>query len=626
LLHPRSVLKSPFRTLARLLATLAMFWAMPSLAAVCNPAATQGTAPAGWQTYCWLDMASYNDATARTATGQNFSFTLSDGSTMTFNLKTSGTPAIVSKTAPSWSGAAVGNTAFLGIAGSPILYQQAGGTNTITISSILITPPPGVPAATAYSFVAADAESTNNGESLSFNTNGSGWTILDQVDPITGSTYPTISGTGTATFTETGVAGTVGGYIVGSNSATTVTTTLVGGGLQGTMFAVRFASIRLNKQIVGARVNAADQFKFDIKTTSGGAIIATGTSSGTSLGPFNAAAVSLASSLPLTVSETMATGSVGTLADYSSRLTCVNDNSGSSTPLPTNVATTSYNMATLQFGDALQCTFRNTPFPHVSLQKALGLGGRLFAVDQFTMNISAGTTTIATTTTTGTGTTVTNGATPMTLVTAGTNYGLSEAASSSTILSQYTSTMSCTNANASSTTTLPTSVPGSIVPALGDVVTCTITNTKKAANATLTATKTSAVVSDPINGTTNPKMIPGAVVAYSISIANTGTLAVDSSTIFIDDPLPSTVTYNAGSTVSFANGAIASGLTFNAATDVKFSNAVATPANFAACTYTPTGGFDANVKHVCIRPSGVMTGATAAGQPSFTVTFQARIN
>ena len=38
--------------------------------------------------------------------------------------------------------------------------------------------------------------------------------------------------------------------------------------------------------------------------------------------------------------------------------------------------------------------------------------------------------------------------------------------------------------------------------------------------ASLTATKTSRIVSDPFNGTTNPKMIPGAVVEYCIAVAN----------------------------------------------------------------------------------------------------------
>ena len=38
--------------------------------------------------------------------------------------------------------------------------------------------------------------------------------------------------------------------------------------------------------------------------------------------------------------------------------------------------------------------------------------------------------------------------------------------------------------------------------------------------ASLTATKSSRVISDPFNGTTNPKMIPGAVVEYCIAVAN----------------------------------------------------------------------------------------------------------
>lgn len=614
------------RTFLRiLLLWLAVLWGAPAYAQNCNPATSQGTAPPGWQTYCWLDFSSYNDATARTASGQNFSFTLTDGSTLTLTVKASGTPGLSAITAPSWTGAAVGNTAFLGISGKPIFYQNAGGTSTITFSSIAIAPPAGTSAATAYSFVAADAESTNNGESLSFNTNGGSWTLLDQVDPISGTTYPTTSGIGTATFTETGVAGTVGGYIVGSSSPTTVTTTLVGGGLQGVMFAVRFASIRLNKQISGARVNAADQFKFDIKATSTGGVLATGSSSGTGLGPFTAAAASLASGISLTLAESMAAGSVSTLSQYSARLTCSNSTSGSSTPLPSNLATTSYVFGALQFGDAVQCTFTNTPYPHLMLQKALGTGGRLFNTDQFTMNILNGSTSVATTTTTGTGSTVTNGATALTQVTAGTSYSLAEAASGTTALTQYDAVMACTNANGSSTTILPTVVPGPITPALGDVITCTITNTKKTANAILTMVKSSSVVSDPVNGSVNPKMIPGAMVNYAITVVNTGTLTVTSNTIFIDDPLPAAMTYNNAFTVTFANGSPVSGLTFAAATNVKFSNLAATPTSFAACTYTPSAGLDANVKHVCIRPSGTMAGATSSGQPSFTVTFQTQI-
>ena len=610
------------RHFAQLLAMLIMTWSGPALAAVCAPATSQGTAPASWQTYCWLDFTAYNDTTARSGAGQNFSYTLSDGATLTFNVKTTGA-AITSIAAPSWTGAAVGNTAFLGIPNRPILYQTAAGTTQVTISAIAITPPPGSPAVTAYMFVAADAESTNGGESLSFDTNGGNWTLLDQVDPISGSTYPTTSGLGTATFTETGVAGTVGGYIVGSTSPTQVRTTLVGGGLQGAMFAVRFASIRLTKVINGARVDATDQFKFDVKATSSGTILATGTTSGTGTGPFTAAAVSLASGIPLTLSESMAGGSVSPITSYSPSLSCTNTATGSSTPLPTNLATTSYDFGALQFGDAVACTFTNTAFPHVRIQKVLAGTGRRFSTDQFVMSIAQGVTTIATTTTTGTGTTVTNGATALTKVTAGQAYTFAEAAAGTTVLPQYTATMSCTNARNGSTTSY--AVPSTITPILGDLITCTVTNTPRPSNAALTTVKSSVVISDPVNGTTNPKLIPGAVLSYAINVSNSGTLGVDSNTIFILDPLPAALEYNGASAVVFTNGTPVSGLSFNAATDVRWSKSATTPASFAACTDTPAAGFDPTIRFVCIRPTGVMAGATASGQPSFTVSFQTRI-
>lgn len=597
----------------------------PATAQSCGAATSQGTAPAGWQTYCWLDFTSYNDATARSAGGQNFSFTLTDGSTLTFNLRvtpTTGT-AFSSVAAPSWTGAAVGNTAFLGIPGRPILYTSAPGSRTITISNIVIIPPSGSTAVTAYSFVAADAESTNNGESLQFVTNGSAWTILDQVNPISGNTYPSISGAGTSTFTETGVAGTVGGYIVGSNSPTTVTTNVVAGGLQGVMFAFRFASISLTKVITGARINAADQFTFRISSTTSGTVLATGTTSGTGNGPFTAAALSLASGIPLTLSEVMASGSVSALSSYQASLTCANSTSGSSTALPANLVTTSYSFGALQFGDAISCTFTNAAFPHIRVRKALGTGGRRFSTDQFTVRIVNGATTVASSTTTGTGTTVTDGDTGLTLLAAGTSYGVNEIGAGATSLALYTATMSCSNAWAGSTTALPTA-PGTITPRLGDVITCTITNTRTAANAVLTIDKTSTVISDPLNGTTNPKLIPGAIVEYAILVTNVGSLAVDASSVVITDPLPANVTYDASTPVTFTNGTTASGLnSFNAATMVTYSNQSGGGAPY---TYTPTAGYDANVRGIRIAPTGTMAAATATTQPSFTIRFRARIN
>ena len=59
--------------------------------------------------------------------------------------------------------------------------------------------------------------------------------------------------------------------------------------------------------------------------------------------------------------------------------------------------------------------------------------------------------------------------------------------------------------------------------------------------AALTATKTSRVVSDPVNLTTNPKAIPGAVIEYCIAVSNGG--GASATSVAINDPLPGATTY-----------------------------------------------------------------------------------
>ena len=202
----------------RILAVV-LAWALTSTAASaatnCYAATSQGsTGPADWQSYCWVDFSSYNNTTASGASGQNFSLTLQDGTVLSFTLQNSGV-ALTPVTSPSWSGAAIGNTAMLGIAGSPVLYTAASGSTTVTISSIKLTPPAGATGATNYMMVLADGESTNTGESLNFYSSGGAWQTLDQAGPVSGSTYPTISGVGTSLVSVAGVDGNVGAYIFG---------------------------------------------------------------------------------------------------------------------------------------------------------------------------------------------------------------------------------------------------------------------------------------------------------------------------------------------------------------------------------------------------------------------------
>jgi len=62
--------------------------------------------------------------------------------------------------------------------------------------------------------------------------------------------------------------------------------------------------------------------------------------------------------------------------------------------------------------------------------------------------------------------------------------------------------------------------------------------------ATIDVAKSSCIVSDPVNGTTNPKRIPGATVRYAIDISNTGSADTEGATL--KDTLQADLTYVSG--------------------------------------------------------------------------------
>ena len=99
--------------------------------------------------------------------------------------------------------------------------------------------------------------------------------------------------------------------------------------------------------------------------------------------------------------------------------------------------------------------------------------------------------------------------------------------------------------------------------------------------ATLAVTKTSRVISDPINSTTNPKLIPGAVIEYCIAVANTGSATATS--VLINDPVPGQLTFNAGTIL--LGGTVTSGTCdFNGAAGGSYAapNVSGTIASIAA--------------------------------------------
>jgi uncharacterized repeat protein (TIGR01451 family) len=130
-------------------------------------------------------------------------------------------------------------------------------------------------------------------------------------------------------------------------------------------------------------------------------------------------------------------------------------------------------------------------------------------------------------------------------------------------------------------------------------VACTWTNAK---SVPLTIVKLSKVYSDPVNGTNNPKAIPGSTIEYEITVLNPSAVATDSGSVSVTDPLPPQVAMvvtdfdplAAGtSPVEFSEPGGASGLTFtfsglaNGTDDLEFSG----PSD-ASWTYAPSDSGD----------------------------------
>ena len=129
------------------------------------------------------------------------------------------------------------------------------------------------------------------------------------------------------------------------------------------------------------------------------------------------------------------------------------------------------------------------------------------------------------------------------------------------------------------------------------------------------------VISDPVNGSSNPKRLPGAVVSYEIQVSNQGRGRADEDSVVVTDNLPGAlalgVADGGADPIGFADGGVASGLTFDYATDVAFTLSSGT-----APTDADTDGCFDNVTGFTVTPSGRMNGA-APPVPTFTLSYRA---
>ena len=148
-------------------------------------------------------------------------------------------------------------------------------------------------------------------------------------------------------------------------------------------------------------------------------------------------------------------------------------------------------------------------------------------------------------------------------------------------------------------------------------------------------TKLSQVISDPANGTTQPKRMPGAVIEYSLTVSSTNSNISDNNSVALAEALPAQASLFVGDLggpgsgpVTFSNGSPTSGLSYtfsglsSTTDDLSFSNDGGV--SYAYVPVADANGYDSAVTHLRIAPKGIFAGSTGSGDPSFSYAFRAR--
>lgn len=150
----------------------------------------------------------------------------------------------------------------------------------------------------------------------------------------------------------------------------------------------------------------------------------------------------------------------------------------------------------------------------------------------------------------------------------------------------------------------------------------------------ITVIKSVQTYADPINATSSPKDIPGAVMLYTIQVINSGPGAVDINSTVITDPIPANTVMCVTSACNDTNPPVTfscsaaplCGLSFDAATDVTYSYQAGGGAPYVYPPTSPDGaGFDSNVKQVRVNPKGVFNGASGGNNSNFEIKFKVKI-
>lgn len=152
----------------------------------------------------------------------------------------------------------------------------------------------------------------------------------------------------------------------------------------------------------------------------------------------------------------------------------------------------------------------------------------------------------------------------------------------------------------------------------------------------LSMLKSVTAYSDPVNGTNNPKAIPGAEILYTIQVINQGSGVVDTDTVVVADPIPANTEMYVGNLngagsgpIAFVDGSTPSGLTYtfislsSSTDDLEFSDD-----GGSTHTYVPAPdgyGYDSGVTNVRVNPKGQFDAASGGNIPSFELRFRVRV-
>ncbi len=453
-----------------------------SVAGPCDFADTGSGAYAS--SICWFDLTGYNATTAARTNGQTMRQILPGNYTLSYTIKVGSTDAAAAaKNLPTWTGSYLGNPnsgvgGYQGISGMPAIYQSAGGSTTLALSNIVLRNSSGT-TVSGFALVGADAESTDDNESITW-TSSAAFTSIGPLGNACGGGF-TGNGTTTVKCTGgTGVGNKTGTPILYSKDPTTFTQTMIGGGLQGVALGVMVSGVQLIKNVVNP-VTTSDGFT--ISVAGGGTTLSTQTAnaaSGWTADTKQVYWITAGSRQDFTMTESPVSPTVA--ANYAVRWACTTN--GKEYPL-TDPSATTQTVTLTAFSDFIVCTITNTG-PSLTLRKSVenAAGGSLTPAD-WTLTATGSARTISTSpvppwTVSGSGT-MTTGSTATTAVPIG-SYTLGESSTAAGADRFSAGSWACTNSGT------PMTINGNILTlGAGYNVTCTITNTYVP---TVTVTKT----------------------------------------------------------------------------------------------------------------------------------------